>query len=386
MREALQGERLPCAVVDLDAVDRNVDRLRALLAGKTLRVASKSLRHMGLIRRILRRGGAEFQGLMCFTVPEATALRREGFDDLLVAYPTLQHAALAELAEQGGRVSVVVDCAEHVRALGRAGREAGRSLGAVIELDVSYRRGPLHLGARRSPVRSPEQALGLAHLIRDQEGVELLGLMGYEGHVAGVPDASSFAPALNPFKRLMKSVAQPDVARLRLETVQALRRDGFELPLVNGGGTGSLHLTVAEEVVTEVSAGSGFVCSHLFSNFADLHLEPAAWFACEVVRRSDPGMVTCLGGGYVASGEPGWDKVPVPVSPAGLSYVGMEGAGEVQTPLTGADASLELGQSVLFRHAKAGELAERFNEYLLVREGRVVAREPTYRGQGHCFL
>jgi D-serine deaminase-like pyridoxal phosphate-dependent protein len=380
--EAIAGERLPCAVVDLDAVDRNVDRIRALLRGKTCRVASKSIRHVGLLRRILERGGPDFAGLMCFTAEEAVHLADEGFTDLLVAYPTLQVPALTALA---GRGSIIVDCQQHVEAASQAGRAAGTPLDVLLELDVSYRRGPIHLGARRSPIRGPEAAIALARSIQQTEGVNLLGLMGYEGHVAGVPDASPFAPAMNPLKRAMKRVAQPEVARLRAATVAALRAEGFDLTVVNGGGTGSLHLTATEDCVTEVTAGSGFVCSHLFSAFADLDLEPAAWFACEAVRRSDPDMVTCLGGGYVASGEPGWDKVPLPVEPPGLKLTPLEATGEVQTPLTGGGA-VELGQPVLFRHAKAGELAERFNTYLLVREGRIVAREPTYRGQGQCFL
>ncbi len=382
----LKGETLPCAVVDLDAVDRNVDRIRTRLNGKKLRTASKSVRHVGLLERILRRGGDDFQGLMCFTAQEATFLASQGFDDLLVAYPTLQHEPLTELAATGRDVRVVADCREHLEAMGRAGRDAGRALKAVLELDLSYRRGPLHLGVRRSPLRRPADVLKMAHLTREIEGVELGGLMAYEAHVAGVPDASPFAPAMNPLKRAMKALALPELQRLRAETVKALHAEGFKLEVVNGGGTGSVHLTSTEEVVTEVTAGSGFLCSHLFSAFVDLDLEPAAWFACEAVRRSDAGMVTCLGGGYVASGQPGWDKVPLPVAPSGLDYLSMEGAGEVQTPLRNVPDTLSLGDPVLFRHAKAGELAERFNEYLLLRGGRVTAREPTYRGQGRSFL
>ena len=376
----LEGQRLPCAVVDLDALDRNVDRIRARLGGKRCRVASKSVRHVGLLRRILRRGGEAFQGLMCFTAEEAVFLYGHGFRDLLVAYPTLQPGPLSALAGKG---STMVDCSQHVQAAARAGRSAGAPLDVLIELDVSYRRGPLHLGARRSPIRSPDQALRLADEIRATEGVQLIGLMAYEAHVAGVPDASPFSPAMNPLKRAMKRLAQPEVRRLREATVAALTAAGHALRVVNGGGTGSVHLTAQEDCVSEVTAGSGFVCSHLFSGFRDLDLEPAAFFACEAVRRSDPDMVTVLGGGYVASGEPGWDKVPVPV--ADLKLTPLEAAGEVQTPLTGA-GDVPLGAPVLFRHAKAGELAERFNTYLLVRSGEVVGEEPTYRGEQQAFL
>ncbi len=73
--------------------------------------------------------------------------------------------------------------------------------------------------------------------------------------------------------------------------------------------------------------------------------------------------------------------------PPGLSLLTFEGAGEVQTPIRlPAGLSLPLGAPVFFRHAKAGELAEHFAEYLLVRGDPIVDRAPTYRGLGRCFL
>lgn len=388
----LRGERLPAACVDLDAFDRNIDRVRARAGAKTVRVASKSIRHVGLLRRILARGGDAFRGVMCFTVEEATFLAEEGFDDLFVAYPTVQPAALeafARHAADGKTLWAVVDCAAHLEALGAAGRAAGVTLTAVLELDVAYRRlgGRVHLGSRRSPIRGAADAVALSRVARGIEGVELAGLMGYEGHVAGLTDTNPFSRAMNPARRLVKRVSVPEVARLRAEVAAALADEGVALRLVNGGGTGSLRETAAEACVTEVTAGSGFLCSHLFDYYADLDFEPAVCFALEVCRLSDAGFATALGGGYVASGEPGWDRLPVPWQPPGLKYVPMEGAGEVQTPLrVPPGVELNVGDAVLFRHAKAGELAERFDTYLLCRRGEIVAREPTYRGQGRCFL
>lgn len=394
-RALLDGRRLPAALIDLAALEANVDRLGGAIAGsgKTLRVASKSVRHTGLLRRILARGGDAFRGLMCYSAEEAAFLAADGFDDLLVAYPTVQRealAALAGVAARGGTVWCVVDCIEHLQALDAAGRAAGCAQSAVLEVDVSLRRlgGRVHLGVRRSPLRDARDAVALARAGRDLPGVRVVGVMGYEAHVAGLPDENPFSRAMNPVRRALKRVAVPAVARLRAEVVEALLADGHAITLVNGGGTGSAALTAREPVVTEVTAGSGFVCPHLFDYYADLDLQPAALFALEVCRISDRGThVTCAGGGYVASGEPGWDRLPVPWAPAGLRYVGLEGAGEVQTPLLlppGAPA-LRVGDPVLFRHAKAGELAERFAEYLLVRDGAVIGVEPTYRGQGQCF-
>ena len=388
----LDGERLPAALVDLDALDRNVDRLRDLVdgSGKTLRVASKSVRHVGLQRRILERGGALFRGLMCFTNEEAAFLAGEGFDDLLVAYPSAAGLGpLAERVRDGATIRVMADHPDHLVAIGRAATEAGVTLDVLLELDVAYRPlgGRLHLGVLRSSLRSAEQLGALAREAADVEGVRIVGLMGYEAHVAGLPDTTPFSKALNPARRALKRLSVPAIAEIRAAAVDALRRAGVEPLLVNGGGTGSVRTTVREGAVTEVTAGSGFLCPHLFDYYRGSALEPAAFFALEVSRVPQPGVVTCLGGGYVASGEPGWDRLPIPWLPRGLEYVAMEGAGEVQTPLkVPRPIVLRAGEPVVFRHAKAGELAERFDEYLLVRAGEIVGRQPTYRGQGRAFL
>ena len=98
-------------------------------------------------------------------------------------------------------------------------------------------------------------------------------------------------------------------------------------------------------------------------------------------------MVTVLGGGYLASGAADASRLPSPYLPAGLRLDGNEGAGEVQTPLLGdAAAQLRVGDRVWFRHAKAGELCERFNELHLVEGAAVTATALTYRGEGKAFL
>lgn len=389
---ALQHERLPAALVDLDALERNIDRLADAIdgSGKTLRVASKSVRHVGLLRRILARGGKAFRGLMCFTPEEAAFLSREGFDDLLVAYPSRQGLdAVAECVGRGATIRLMADHVEHLRTYGRAAMDRGITLEVILEVDVAYQPlgGRMHLGALRSPLRSTSQLGALAREASGIEGVRIVGLMGYEGHVAGLPDATPFSKALNPVRRALKKLAVPAVAQIRRDAVEAMRDAGIDPLVVNGGGTGSVRTTIAEPCITEVTAGSGFLCSHLFDYYEGNVLEPAAFFALEVCRLPQPGVVTCLGGGYVASGEPGWDRLPVPWLPRGLEYISMEGAGEVQTPLAVArDVRLEIGDPVIFRHAKAGELAEHFVEYLLVRDGAIEARESTYRGMGQSFL
>ena len=383
LKQAIAGEPLPLALVDLDALDRNFDRLLASARGKKLRIASKSVRCPALLRYLADRAGPAVIGLMTYTAAETEFLASEGWKDLLLAYPTVQPSDLQALvrANQHSTAAVAVDSAEQTDALSVAAAAAGVSVPVVIDVDMSYRPiEALHLGVRRSPLRSAAAVVALARRILTSPSLRLHGLQAYEAQIAGMTDD-------NPFKRLLKLLSRPQVERRRSALARALAAEGLALPLFNGGGSGSVSWAAGEAALTELTVGSGFLASHLFDHYRDLRLEPAAYFALQVTRAPTAGIVTCLGGGLVASGEAGPDRLPLPALPPGLKLLPLEGAGEVQTPLrVPAGTRLGLGDPVFFRHAKAGELAEHFNEYLLVRGERVESRVPTYRGLGRCFL
>jgi D-serine deaminase-like pyridoxal phosphate-dependent protein len=226
----------------------------------------------------------------------------------------------------------------------------------------------------------------VARAVERRPGFRLVGLMGYEGHVAGVGDVVTGRPLRSRAIRLMQSTARRELAARRAAAVRAVRAVA-DLEFVNGGGTGSVQHTAAEDAVTEIAAGSGLYQPRLFDNYTSFRGRPAALFAQPVVRRPGVGVVTVLGGGYPASGAAGPDRLPVPYLPEGLRYDPQEGPGEVQTPLLGSAADdLLIGDKVWFRHAKAGEMCERFATLHLVEGDRVVDSVPTYRGEGHTFL
>ena len=214
------------------------------------------------------------------------------------------------------------------------------------------------------------------------------GIMSYEAHIAGVGDRppGRLGALAGAAISGMQAASARELAARRAEVVAAVRAVA-PLRFVNGGGTGSVERTAAEPAVTEVAAGSGLFAPTLFDAYRSFTPRPAALFALPVVRRPSADVATVLGGGYLASGAAGADRLPRPVLPAGLRLDRQEGAGEVQTPVTGEAArSLRVGDRVWFRHAKAGELCERFDAVHLVRGGEVVETVPTYRGEGRTFL
>ncbi|KIZ17657.1 amino acid deaminase/aldolase [Streptomyces natalensis] len=382
----------PLAVVDLRAFDANAADLVRRSQGKPIRVASKSVRCRALLERVLARDG--FAGIMSFTLEESLWLARSGFPDVLLAYPSADRAGFAELTADPKLAAAVTVTADDPAQLdlidaARPAGGAGEEIRVCLELDTSYQvlGGKVRIGARRSPLRDPGRIAELARLVVRRPGFRLVGLMAYEGHVAGVGDEVAGKPVFSRTVRVMQAAARKELARRRWEAVRAVRAVAPRLEFVNGGGTGSVQHTAAEAAVTEVAAGSGLYVPRLFDNFRSFRGRPAALFAQPVVRRPGPGVVTVLGGGYPASGVAGADRLPEPYLPAGLRYDPQEGPGEVQTPLLGAAADgLALGDKVWFRHAKAGELCERFAELHLVDGDRVVATVPTYRGEGRTFL
>ncbi|MCX5436166.1 MULTISPECIES: amino acid deaminase/aldolase [unclassified Streptomyces] len=380
----------PLAIVDLDAFDANADDLVRRAGGKPIRVASKSVRCRALLERVLARDG--FAGIMSFTLAESLWLARSGFEDVLLAYPSADRAAFAELAHDpklAAAVTVMVDDPAQLRLMDDA-RDGGREeIRVCLELDTSWQvlGGRVRVGARRSPLRSPAQVADMARSVARRPGFRLVGLMAYEGHVAGVGDAVAGRPVRSRAIRLMQAAARKELAVRRAEVVRAVRTVAPDLEFVNGGGTGSVQHTAAERAVTEIAAGSGLYVPRLFDNYTSFTGRPAALFAQPVVRRPGVGVVTVLGGGYPASGAPGADRLPVPYLPEGLRYDPQEGPGEVQTPLLGSPADdLLIGDKVWFRHAKAGELCERFDVLRLVEGDTVTATVPTYRGEGYTFL
>jgi len=183
----------------------------------------------------------------------------------------------------------------------------------------------------------------------------------------------------------MQEVSARELAGRRAAAVAAVR-EVADLEFVNGGGTGSLERTSREAAVTELAAGSGLYSPWLFDAYRGFRGRPAAFFALPVTRRPAPGLVTVAGGGWIASGPAGDDRVPLPAYPAGLRLLPGEGAGEVQTPLRGpGTAGLAVGDRVWFRHAKAGELCERVDELHLLAGDELTGAAPTYRGEGRTF-
>ncbi|MGX2993414.1 alanine racemase [Streptomyces sp. JNUCC 64] len=380
----------PFGVVHLGALAHNAHDLLRRANGTPIRVASKSLRVRGALEAVLALEG--FRGVLAFTLAEAIWLARKGIDDIVVGYPTVHRRDLSTLAADehlARTVTLMIDDTRQLEVLDAVAPPRHRArIRVAIDLDASLRTAVGgHVGVRRSPLRTPASVEALAREIVSRPGLSLVGLMSYEAQIAGVPDAG-------PARSVMRLIKRLSAAELRGRRTMAVARlreiaadSGHVIEFVNGGGTGSIESTRTDPSITEIAAGSGLFAPHLFDRYRSFSPAPAAAFAISVTRRPDRGVATLLGGGWIASGRQGGDRLPRPVWPPDLRLTRIEGAGEVQTPIRGRPAAqLRIGERVWLRHAKAGELAEHLDGIHLIDGDEVIGDVPTYRGEGKTFL
>ena len=390
---ATAGLDTPLGVLSVEALAANAFDLYDRARGLPIRVASKSVRVRGVLDAVLSLPG--YRGILAYTLPEALWLAGGDtrYDDVVVGYPTVDRAALAQLAadaQLASRVTLMIDDLAQLDLIDSVVSPQRRAapIRLALELDASYESAVLgHVGVRRSPIHTAEAARKLAAAIVARPGFRLVGMMGYEAQIAGVTNKGTGRATVI---RRMQRASAAELAERRGAAVSAVR-DVAELEFVNGGGTGSIETTRLDPSVTEVAAGSGLFGPHLFDGYVQFSPAPAAAFSLSVVRRPTAEVATLLGGGWIASGPTASDRQPLPVWPEGLKTLPREAAGEVQTPVTGdAARRLSVGDRVWLRHTKAGELSEHLSAFALVSigdtGGELVGELPTYRGEGKAFL
>ena len=387
MNDATREFSAPLVAIQLDALTHNAHDLLRRAGGLPIRVASKSIRVREVLETVLRLPG--YRGVLAYSLAEAVWLSAT-IDDVLVAYPTVDRAAIAALAADeraASRVTVMIDSVEQLDLIDSVVPPAGRqSIRVCLDFDSSWRHRVLgNVGVFRSPVHESEELRSLAETVVARPGFMLVAVMSYEAQIAGVQNAPKGNPLMGTAMRVIQAKSADELRERRARAI-GLVREIAELEFVNGGGTGSVERTVSEPAITEVAAGSGLYGPHIFDHYQHFTPAPAVGYALDVVRKATPETATVFAGGWIASGVAGPDRLPQPVWPRGLSFAGREGAGEVQTPLLGANAAtLGVGDRVWMRHAKSGEVMEHVAQVALVSQDEKVGEVPTYRGEGKVF-
>jgi D-serine deaminase-like pyridoxal phosphate-dependent protein len=373
---------LPCPVLflDLESLDKNIEWVAQNSGNKKIRIATKSIRSIELLKRI-HDSHPVFKGYMTYSLQEALWLRSEGLKDILMGYPTMDREGLEVLAKNPEEITLMVDRVEHLDLLEQIARSSACNFRLCIDMDLSMDLPGIRFGVYRSHLQNQKQLKTFLTHLKKCPHLKVVGLMGYEAQIAGVIDEKS------TLIKTLKKLSLKQLIQRRETFLNILKKNGHEIEMINGGGTGSLKHTALESIVTEVTVGSAFYAPVLFDHYQDFKLTPALFFSLPVVRHPTKDILTVLGGGYIASGATDAIKQPQPYLPQGLSLLKHEGAGEVQTPLKyDGRKKIKIGDPIIFRHAKAAEICERFNEIYLIEDGKMMSKVTTYRGEGKCFL
>jgi 3-hydroxy-D-aspartate aldolase len=226
----------PCLILELDAFERNLQRLPDSLAGHdiALRPHAKSHKCPQIAQRQMALGAA---GVCCQKVSEAEAMVEGGIRDVLIANEVVGAAKLKNLAALAKRATLKVcaDDAGNVHDLDAAARAAGITLDVLVEVDV---------GAHRCGVLPGAPAVALAQAIASSNNLRFAGLQAYQGAAQHVRRVAERREAI--------ARAVDDVRN----TQRLLRAAGIACDYVTGAGTGSYLFEAASSVYTELQAGS----------------------------------------------------------------------------------------------------------------------------------
>ena len=409
----ITAPKSPSAWLDMDALDHNIQLVNQKTQAVSLRLATKSLRSIDVLHYI-KQHSPHFIGLMSYAADESVYLLENGFDNILCAYPTLDMTSVAQTfpyIKQGATMVWMVDRPEHVEALNKVGKAHDVVVDICLDINMSMPLPTLYFGTKRSALMSKKDIKKLITHIKKLANVNVCAAMGYEAQIAGLPEHLPGKALLTPAIKLLKNRSKKQVSQRRGSLVSWLKKQGYQLKIVNGGGSGSMDFTSRQPEITEITVGSAYYKPAYFDYMDSMtEFQPAAGFVLPVTRQPEKGVITCHGGGFIASGATGVDKAPVVHYPSNLSIMADEGFGEVQTPMTASkvgkksadgENELKIGDAVWCRHAKAGELCEHFNELSCYRKSDISAHfsntgaiangakaeqaMTTYRGEGKCF-
>lgn len=266
----------PALLLDLDAVERNLDRMAAAFAGTriTLRPHAKTHKTAALAQMQIDRGAI---GVCCAKVSEAEALCKGGISNILITTEIVGAAKLERLTALAARAEliVVVDSVAVAEPLAVAAARAGLRLRTLVDVNI---------GQNRAGVLPGEPAVALGTFVERQSSLELAGLQGYEGHLQHVADVD------------VRRTADNAALGLLCGTAHAFATAGLSTEIVTTGGTGTCRFAAAFDAVTDVQPGSYAVMDAQYGAVDGLGFEHALTLTSTVISVRDD--VAILDAGY----------------------------------------------------------------------------------------
>jgi len=245
----------PSLVIDLDALERNIGEMAAVARGAGVRLRPHTKTHKSSeIARMQVDAGAT--GITVAKLGEAEVMADAGLDDLLIAFPLVGARKLERLGEllERAQVRVSLDAVEVAEGVGHVGKELGRDVPVLVEVDTG-----LHRMGRDAGDPSARLALDIAGV----PGVEVVGLLTHAGHAyrAGDPDE-------------LRTIATQE-AMDTLDTAERCEREGLPIREISVGSTPTARVVATIDGVTEIRPGT-----YVFNDVQQMRLGIATEETC----------------------------------------------------------------------------------------------------------
>jgi D-serine deaminase-like pyridoxal phosphate-dependent protein len=260
----------PALLIDLEAMDQNIGRMAEYFKNRSasLRPHAKTHKCPIIAHKQIAAGA---KGITCAKLGEAEAMAQGGIGDILIANQIIGKEKIARLAALARHADMIVavDEVSNLADLSEAAQAFGSTIGVVVDVDV---------GMGRCGVRNTQAALALARAAMKSKNIKFRGLMGYEGHCVFIQDRK---------ERIEKCHLANAIL---VETAAAIRRDGIDVEIVSGGGTGTYDITGDYPGITEVEAGSYVFVDARYIGVLD-SFKPALSVLATVISRPEKNLI-----------------------------------------------------------------------------------------------
>ena len=351
----------PVLVIDLDAMERNLATMMSIIGESQvqLRPHLKTAKSPALAQKMIQAGAV---GICCAKLSEAEVMANAGITDILLTSPVAgsgKYERLVALAARMPEFKAVVDSPHAVESIAAVARERGVTVNLMIELDV-------YTG--RSGQVTPDGVLALANTIRDTGGVDLAGIHAYAGHAQIKPEDD---------RRDLNAAAMD----LLGSTVELLREHNHAIPILSGGGTGSVRIDVENGLLNEVQAGSFLLMDTAYRD-AGVEFENALTCLSTIISRPTAERAVCDAGVKTLTRDGGTPEV---INRPGVYYLrGSDEHGSLQVKPDETEADLLVGDVISILPSHVCTTINQHDVMVGVRNGIVETVWPV-EARGHVW-
>lgn len=337
----------PCLILDMDALDNNMDVMAGFYAGQSskLRGHSKNHKTPAIAHRQIRRGGT-VGGVCSAKVAEAEVMVHGGIPSVFITSQVVAPLKIDRLCALAGQAEMLVACddPQNAKDLSQAAAAHGVELGVVIELET---------GLRRCGVQDTQQGLALARTIHGLPGLAFKGIMSHQV-ISPMPDRED---RVTEGRRAIQGV---------IDLKDAIEADGIPVEVVSTGETWSYDVAGEIPGVTEIQGGSYLIMETSYGYMSEFH--SAGKILTTIVSTPRPG---------VAVGDAGIKAVG---SLRGLPQVDAWPGVTVESmdpdrTVFRLDAGVELhiGDQLTLLPSQQDAMVSRWDRFIGVRNGKVEA-------------